>query len=67
MMSCALILSLTTAFSTYLRVRGGWLWAMLLLFMTAAFDFCLIVLVSSLFYATFDNPIASPVLEWISK
>ncbi|MCH9034146.1 MAG: hypothetical protein IID42_06530 [Planctomycetes bacterium] len=62
--SFVLVTSLGFAFSAYLRVRGGWLWALVVLTLAAFFVTMPGVLISVYYYQSFSNPYWEPIVGW---
>jgi hypothetical protein len=59
-----LFLSLGLGFQSYLRVRGGWLWAILLLAFTSTLIVVVGLVVSVAVLDTFDNPYWRHLTDW---
>jgi len=59
-----LLLSLGFGFHSYLRVRGGWLWALLLLVFTSSLVVVVGLIVSVVVLDTFDNRYWRWLAEW---
>jgi hypothetical protein len=62
--SVMLLISLGFAFSIYLRVRGGWLWAVVVFALAAFFVVILGLLLSLYYYEVFSNPYWDAIAEW---
>jgi hypothetical protein len=59
-----LLLSLGFGFHSYLRVRGGWLWAILLLAFTSAMIVMVGLVVSVVILDSFDNAYWKTLADW---
>jgi hypothetical protein len=62
--SVMLLTSIGFAFSTYLRVRGGWLWAVAVLALAALFVAVPGLLLSVFYYDAFSNAYWDAIAEW---
>ena len=62
--SIVLVISFGLALSTYLKVRGGWLWALLVLIFAAFFVALPGIVLSVFYYDAFSNPYWEPIIKW---
>jgi hypothetical protein len=62
--SLMLLTSIGFAFSTYLKVRGGWLWAVVVLALAAFFVAVPGLLLSIFYYDAFSNSYWDAIAEW---
>lgn len=62
--SVVLAISFGLALSTYLKVRGGWLWAVVIITLATALVTALGVALSVLWYDSFLNPYWDAIEEW---
>ena len=62
--SVMLLTSIGFAFSTYLKVRGGWLWAVVVLALAAFFVAVPGLLLSVFYYDAFSNAYWDAIAEW---
>jgi len=62
--SVMLLTSIGFAFSSYLRVRGGWLWAIVVLALAAFFVAVAGLVLSVFYYDAFSNPYWDAIAEW---
>ncbi len=63
--SIVLVTSIGFALSTYLKVRGGWLWAFVIMLFAAALVTIPGVALSVLWYESFGNPFWDAIAEWV--
>lgn len=59
-----MLISLSSAFSMYLKIRNGWLWAILLIVFDAVLIIGLVVSVSIYHYKSVQNPLMHMLYTW---
>ena len=64
MQNSRLVISFGLALSTYLKVRGGWLWAVVIITLATALVTALGVALSVFWYDSFLNPYWDAIEEW---